>query len=299
MKKLMKRQRLRRQNQNKRLSGICCCLLILCTTLLAQHPATKGRGIPETKSLLPEEASDLVDLFRHQRFSSDFLFEFELEYRPRRGKETLYLGRLWGTGSQELPRRRLELRPADNVAPSNTTEMILLASKEPVVWWIGPDRTPHALSYEEMAMPLASGVSLTPLDMMFSFLYWDDWLYLKSDRLRGHAAHVFQFNAPDNFKANTAYVQMTVHAGYHSLMKVEFYDSNNELFKAFNVRSFKKIDGEWIIKSIDYLDERTHDKTRFSVKKAAMGLQLPEEFFTPEWVALPPVVLPGRLKRAY
>ena len=92
---------------------------------------------------------------------------------------------------------------------------------------------------------------------------------------------------------------MSVHAGYNYLIKAEFYNKYNELTKAFNVRDFKKIEKEWIIKSIDYLDEATHDKTRFRVTKAVIGLDLPENFFTPSWIDVPPTVLPRRLKPAY
>ena len=177
--------------------------------------------------------------------------------------------------------------------------MVLWAGAKPLVWRFSEDGTAVALTYTEMAMPIVAGVTLTPLDLMFSFIYWDDWVYLKSDRVRGHPAHIFQFNSPAHLKSKTDHVQIAIHAGYNALMKAEFYDKNDALSKVFNVHSFKKIDEEWIIKIIDYLNKPSHDKTRFRVIKAAIGLDLPAEFFTPSWAAMPPQISHDRLKPAY
>ena len=66
---------------------------------------------------------------------------------------------------------------------------------------------------------------------------------------------------------------------FKALLKAQTLNRSGKPLKTFKILSFKRIENRTIIKRIDLLDERTRDKTRFSVNAAALGLNLPANYF--------------------
>ena len=75
---------------------------------------------------------------------------------------------------------------------------------------------------------------------------------------------------------------MSLDARFNAPVKIEMFDNKENPIKTFKIISFKKVGEEWIPKSIDLLDERSRDKTRFTVVAAAFNLQLPHQLFSPQ-----------------
>ena len=64
--------------------------------------------------------------------------------------------------------------------------------------------------------------------------------------------------------------------------KIEVLDVVGDALSLFTVESFKKVQGQYIVKEITLKDYRTKDRTRFKVKAASVGLIFNPDFFDPE-----------------
>jgi negative regulator of sigma E activity len=57
---------------------------------------------------------------------------------------------------------------------------------------------------------------------------------------------------------------------FKSLIQADAYDASGKLLKQFSVGSFEKVDGVWMLKDMDMIDEQRETKTRleFQLKVA-------------------------------
>ena len=115
--------------------------------------------------------------------------------------------------------------------------------------------------------------------------------------LKGRHVHAFTMYPPPTLDlgiADLGSVRIDVDEKFKALLKAQTLDRADQPLKTFKILSFKRIDDQAIIKRIDLLNERTRDKTRFSVNAAALGLNLPSDYFEVnstdrDWDVVPPV----------
>ncbi len=259
------------------------------------QPGERGRRIPDVRGINQEEGRALMHHFRHQRLAGDFVFDFDLSYLPRRGATIPYQGILWGTWNEKGPLFRMALwNPSD---PDRLLlNLIVQGGEHPVVWKQDPDGNVVTLSEEAMGQPLIEGANYTAFDLLMPFVYWDEFYYEGSRRVSGQPAHLFVWQAPESFvKSNPGMtrVQGALHAHYHALLEAHVFDSEDERTRTINVLSFKEVNGQYIVRTIDLIERPDNDKSRFRVMSAAVGIHLDPTLFDPEQLAGPLPSLEG------
>jgi hypothetical protein len=135
--------------------------------------------------------------------------------------------------------------------------------------------------------PLA-GTDLTAFDLQMPFLYWNDFVFEGLARVRGRPAHVFLMYPPAEVSARRPEltgVRVYLDTQFNALVQAEQIGVENRSLKSITILDLKKVDEQWIPKSIDVRDELTRNKTRFAVTGAALGLDLLPTLFESEFLA--------------
>ncbi|MGF1482810.1 MAG: outer membrane lipoprotein-sorting protein [Opitutales bacterium] len=266
------------------------CLLTvgLGTSVYAQRP-----GQPDTDRFLPNldeaAAREALEEFRQQRLSGDFSFRFQLEHRPRRGDAQSFRGRMWGTWKVFDPLIRVHIEEGVSAGAPNR---FLLQSGEQASFWVTRDADePEALSGERMHTPLLPGITFTPFDLAMPFSHWKEATYIGRDRIANRPAYVFYLRPGaeqlDTRPAGVDGVRLSLFADHNVLLRAETVDANGVAIKSFKVRSFQEVNGQYIVRKIDLLDEQSREKTRFEVDAAAVGILLPDTVFEPAALSQP------------
>lgn len=258
-------------------------------------PGERGRRIPDVRGINQEEGRELMRHFRHQRLAGDFVFDFDLSYLPRRGATIPYQGILWGTWNEQGPLFRMALW-----SPSNPDRLLLnlivQGGANPVAWKKDPDGDVAVLSEEAMSQPLVEGANYTAFDLLMPFIYWDEFYYEGSRRISGQPAHLFVWMAPEPFiesNPGMARVQGALHAHYHALLEAHIFDIEDERTRTINVLSFREVNEQYIVRTIDLIERPGNDKSRFRVISAAVGIHLDPALFDPRQLADPLPSLEG------
>ncbi len=228
-----------------------------------------------------------MDHFRAQRMEGDFIFFFELEHVPRRGSARTFLGQMWGAWNEQGPitRVRIDGAPEGPETFNGPIEFIIQNGPEPKAWRRqGRDAAFTLLSGEALFEPIVPGVHYSVFDLQMPFIYWDDFDYAGPARVQGRSAQRFFIYPPENdpiFQENIDRVRLALDDGYNALLRIDFYDGDRPM-SSFRIRRFKEVQGQYIVREIDLIDERARDRTKFTVNSASVGLQLPESTFDPE-----------------
>ena len=225
-----------------------------------------------------------IEHFRNQRLNGDYSLKFELQHKPRKGKQISYSGILWGTWNTQGPLVRVALW-AENpeAAPLN---FIIQGGPNPKFWKSVNGGSFVALKKEEIFEPLLPGLIYTPFDLLSPYAYWDEMDYEGVKRIKGRPAHLFLMSPPEALmQANPELgpVRMALDADFNAIIQADWLTPQGDKARAFKILNIKKTQGEWILKTVDLVDEKSHDKTRFNVTAAALGLSLnPKHYFTPK-----------------
>lgn len=256
--------------------------------VLASAAFAQPRGGPEVYIAPPETEPDattpaqILAEVRAQRITGDFILQFELTHLPRRGERTEYGGLLWGTWANGGPRLRVELETAQATRPA----MIIqsgpfghIISSEPATESTGQ---PGGGLFD----PVIPGTILTPFELQLPFLYWEAFTFEGKVREQGQRnTYQFIMHPPETLRAQypaIGPVRIVLDAQFRALVEAEMLDAKGNVLKTFDVRSFKKIDDQYIVRTIDLRDEETKDKTRFRVVLAATRLNLDERLWEAE-----------------
>ena len=260
-------------------------LLISAGDLNAQRNSKGGgRSLPEVKKIDPEEGQIVIEKFRHQRLQGDFVFKFDLEHLPYRGQEKYYRGILMGTWNQRGPLNRMVLWPK---AKQRDFEIGLLiqGGRNPDVWKVDRQSVAVPVDTEALVDPLLNDFIYTPFDLLMPFVFWENFEYEGSKRVRSRQAHFFRMYPPDSFKEEHPKihcVRLKLDARYNALLSAEVLDKHDDPLRIFNVMSFDKVNDQYIVKKIDLIDKVSRDKTRMRVVMAAVNVRLSAELFDAE-----------------
>jgi hypothetical protein len=228
-----------------------------------------------------EEGRRIVAAFRQMGLAvGDFYLEFDLRVLPRRGSERVQHGQMWGSRNDQGAVSRVVLK--DDTGGER--RLLVQNGPQPVIWsWQTGSAAARQLGLAEQHLPLAE-TDLTPFDLQMPFLFWTDFTFEGVARLRGRPAHRFLFLPPaDVAAAHPALtgVRVSLDTQFHALVDTELIGEGGRVLKTVSLLEVKKVQDQWMVKTIDLRDETTRNKTRFSVTGAALGLNLAPALFEP------------------
>jgi hypothetical protein len=235
----------------------------------------------------PEHGHAALESYRSYRWSSDFSFFIEMRHMPRRGRDTLFDGQMWGTVDERGTLHRYHLSTVGKEGRGNVN-LIIKNGIHPYAYSHSDTEDEmeyHKLTNKELFEPLFARLVHTPFDLQMPFIHWNNYVYEGYERTKGRPVYTYIFHPPDSLKEENpdlGVVRLSLDARFNAPVKIEMFDEKKIPTKTFKIISFKKVGEEWIPKSIDLLDERSRDKTRFTVVAAAFNLELPHQLFSPQ-----------------
>jgi len=226
------------------------------------------------------EGKRIIEDFRQRGLPSDMFLEFVLQVMPRRGEGKTVAARLWAGKNEKGPIWRLELAPNDATAQQR---LLVQNGPQSLLWSWRPGAAVTPLGLDALFDRLAD-TDLTAFDLQMPFLFWNDFVFEGVARVRGRPAHVFLMYPPAEVTARRPEltgVRVYLDTQFNALVQAEQIGAENRLLKSITILDLKKVDEQWIPKSIDVRDEETRNKTRFAVTGAALGLDLLPTLFEP------------------
>jgi len=217
-----------------------------------------------------EEGRKALEQFRTAGIPGEYYLEFDLRVMPRRGDERIFHGRLWGGRNEQ----GAILRVAVTDAAGRERRLLIQNGERAAVWRSdSPTDTPKLVSDFE---PLIPDVELTAFDLQMPYLYWPDAKLTSVAPIRGRPSHIFWFRPPAKWAADhpgiTA-VRACLDTQFHAPVQSELLGPSGRLLKTLSLVDLKKVGDQYIVKSVDLRNDETHDKTRFQVTAAALGLE--------------------------
>ncbi|MFP6855094.1 MAG: outer membrane lipoprotein-sorting protein [Opitutales bacterium] len=211
-----------------------------------------------------------------------FAFQILMQKFPRRGEVITRRGILYGLWSDQGV-RRLEFPAEDG---NGTTAILLRSGASMEGWRLNPgDKEPRPLKKEDFFAPLARGIDYSPFDAVTPFVHWEKIVYFGSGRVIGRPAHLFTCFPPQEIRESqpdVGFVRVAVDSAYNALLRVEVFGKRGVAERKYSVVGFKKVRDVWIVKTIDFIDLRSRDKTRLRIQAAAVDQLFGPEIFSRE-----------------
>jgi hypothetical protein len=270
-----------------RQSVFTACLLFFLGVVHTSYGQPKRfRPLPQYVQLgEPDQARgrEILADFRTRGIEGDYYWEFELQVLPRVGEETAIPGRIWGGRNDDGPITRIALWPG---VVGRESRLLVQNGPKNATWGWRAERAAAGVAVLGAAAwfePLAE-TDLTAFDLQMPFVYWNDFVFEGVANYLNRPAHVFLFYPPAEIAAlrpSLTGVRVYLDTAYRALVKCEQIGERGQVTKTLTLGAFIKVDERWIVKSGDFRDEATRNKTRFLVTHAAMGLELPAGIFEP------------------
>jgi len=236
------------------------------------------------------EGRRILEEFRQQGIAGDYYLEFTLDVIPRQGSERILAGRLWGSRNAAGPISRVSVRLETGPAAPEQ-RLLLQGGASPGLWeWrAGAAATGAPAGVGELFVPVA-GTDLTAFELQMPFLYWPEFAYEGLARIHGRPAHQFLLYPPPEVTAHRpelSGVRVYLDTQYTALVEAEMIGEGGRPLRSLSVLDLKKVEGQWIVKSIDIRDEVTRNKTRFEVTAVALNQRFPAAVWNPAQLAEP------------
>lgn len=278
-------------------------------TAQASREASETRPAPKYLSGRPDQAEGarVLESFRDVGVQGNYWLKFELRVMPRRGAERVIDGQMYGAPGSRGPLTRIVTHDAQNREGRATEHFVLKGGAEPMAWrWSAgqQDAMPQRVDADELLAPI-EGTDLTLFDLQMPFLRWADFVYEGVANVRGRPAHAFLLYPPQPLRRPAsqdapvpAAVRVFLDTQFSAMTQAEWVDRAGKPMKTVTVLDLKKVDEQWLVKSIDLRNHATRAKTRMAVTAAALDLQFSRAPFDPEHVAQPlPMVPPEKIQR--
>lgn len=261
--------------------GLFFALLPLSAQRPGSHEARRGM-----ERIDQEEGLRRLEAFRQQRLQGDYLFEFQLEHKPRRARTLRYDGIMWGSWNDKgaITRIKIFAQDSDAVSADARLELIVQNGPEPSAWMRHDPATPfQRVEGEALFEPLLPDLVYSVFDLQMPFIYWDDFIY-EGPSLVGvsRVGQNFLMLPPEgspSARQGIQGVRVSLDDTYNALWRVEVVFDDENVGSKFAVESFKKVQEQYIVKRITLTDYPSKDKTTFDVKDASVGLQLDPDLF--------------------
>jgi len=118
-----------------------------------------------------------------------------------------------------------------------------------------------------LGAPVA-GTALTWMDLTLAFLWWPDSKTIGITEVRGQQCYVVDAHAPAGGLAPYASVRMWVDVKASMMLQAEGSDALGEPIRRIAVKSFKKINDEWMIKDLEIRELKTDRTTILRIRDA-------------------------------
>lgn len=261
-------------------------LFCICVSSSASAQRADHKESPYVK-IDQEEGVRRMAAFRSQRLEGDYCFRFELEHLPRRGDKKTYLGTMWGSWNEQGPITRFEIFPSENSVEGEAAvvELIVQNGIDPHAWIRhGRSGSFNKITGDALFEPVLPGVVYSPFDLQMPFIYWDSFSYEGPVRVQSRIAQQFLMSPPEASLSDArgiGAVRVCLDDSYDALLRIEVLNGDGDELSRFTVESFKKVQGQYIVKEITLKNYATRDRTRFKVKEASVGQKLQPHFFDP------------------
>ncbi len=197
---------------------------------------------------------------------------------------------MWGARNERGPVARVILQPGEIGAERR----LLIQNGPQSALWAWPGENGQVLTLGATALFAAlAGTDLTAFDLQMPFIYWNDFVFEGVAPVRGRPAHVFLLYPPADIagqKPELSGVRVFIDTQFGALVQAQQIGDGNRTLKTITVLDLKKIDSQWIVKTIEVRDDGTRNKTQFEITGAALGLDFSGGLFDP--AALPDAITP-------
>ena len=228
------------------------------------------------------EGARILAGFRQAQVVTDHWFSFELRVMPRRGVERVLTGALIGKQGAAGPLARIEI---------GTDRWLIESGPQPSAWTLAEGGAIAAAPGQALA-----GTGVTVFDLQRPFLYWEDFTYEGQARVRGRPTYSFIVRPPAGQpvpEPGLTGVRLFLDVQFTAMVQAEVLGTGNAVLKSISLLDLKKVGDQWLPKAVDVRDHRTRDKTRFTVRAAALDLAWPAEVFAPAGLAAAPPSVPA------
>jgi hypothetical protein len=255
-------------NSRVRLLFTLGCLGILVFSQLSAQFSKKRPKLEILREIDLEEGRQRLNSFRQMWVVGDYSLLYSLEFIPRRGDRLEISGTLWGSNAADGPVSLVQLNedPSTQFYIKNGPIAFVSKKQEGVHDW-------QPIPVTDWFNSIDDKVTLTAFDLMMPFIYWSEWTYEGVTKTRSRVAHAFLMEAPDSLKDNPLGLHGVVvflDESFNALLKADYVTKDDVVIKSLHLIDIKKVDGDWLPKTMDFLDESTRDKTRLTIKAAAM-----------------------------
>ncbi len=110
--------------------------------------------------------------------------------------------------------------------------------------------------------------ALSWMDLTLGFLWWNGGSIIGREESRGQLCYVLDRRAPATEASSYASVRMWIDTRVSMLLQAEGYDKLGDRVRLLSVKSFKKINDEWMIKDLEVEDTPAGSKTILRVRDA-------------------------------
>lgn len=253
---------------------------MLATALANAQPRRLPPNLQDPDQLKPEDGERVLEAFRQVAPVGDVVADFTLTFEPYRDQTRRFEGRFFGTWLG-APRTRVEL-PEQAGMPAR--HWLLWNGMLARGWQWEENGEVATIAADDLFSPLVPETTLTPFDLQLPFIYWQEYAYEGTKRVKGRAAHFFLLYPPEDDAryAHLGGVRVVLDADFNAMLSAEILSPEGAELKSIKVQSFKKLNGQWIVKRIDLIDEVTRDRTRFELLAASVGPSVERRWFEPE-----------------
>lgn len=224
-------------------------------------------------------AKALLEKVRESALPSQCYLEFELHALPRRGDERVYKGHLWSSHNDRGAITRVQLTDG-----SGQVHRWLLQNGSAAAVWKLTNQQPVRLPESEVLAPLIPGVDLSAFDLLMPYLYWPDAGLSRLERVAGRPAYTFVFQPPAAFAQShptIASVRTFLDTQYEVLTQTERLSADGKVLSTLSLGELKRVNEQMMLKSVDFRNDVTRDKTRFLITAVALNLDLSPALFEP------------------
>ncbi len=275
-------------------------------------PPRDNYHIDRAKELSENEAVNYLYSMRGSAYAQSYVFQFKLKHYPYRARAITYSGILYGevdakTGIQ-TERVLIQDRDPQNPRKFITLNDFLLVRGQTAQAWI---RTPDSSEVVEplpgskenseregvspaleansqqlygdaLFQPILENITLNYFDLLVPYFYWGEYEYLGPNQVKARPTQGFRLYNPEA-DTPTNIVELQLDDKFRAILKASYLNAEDVLSKSMELISFKKTEGNYIPKTIDYRSyEDKGDKTRIDIIAAAMEVKLPTELFQKE-----------------
>ncbi len=108
--------------------------------------------------------------------------------------------------------------------------------------------------------------NLSWMDLTLSFLWWPEGRIVDMDSVKGYDCYVVEVTAPEAQPEQYARVRVWIAKKIHMLLQATGYDAKGEPMRRLWVKSFKKINEQWMVKDLLIQGNSNAQRTELRVR---------------------------------